>query len=86
MGQEQRGLPILLILGHVGRSPTPGMPAIPGPMAVTAAIMADIVAGRLVLPAATSPCFSTATTSDSAICPAAARLVLLARLSTMVLG
>jgi hypothetical protein len=86
MGQEQCGLPILLSLGHVDRSPTPGLSAVPGPVAVTAAVVADVVVGRLAFPAATSSYFSTATTAGSAIGPAAARLVLPARLSMTVLG
>jgi hypothetical protein len=50
MGQEQCGLPILLNFGHVGRSPTPGLSRVPGPVAVMAAVVANVVAGRLAFP------------------------------------
>jgi hypothetical protein len=86
VGQEQCGLPILLNFGHVGRSPTPRLSRVPGPVAVMAEVVANVVAGRLAFPAATSSCFSTATNTGSAICPATDRLVLPAWLSMMVLG
>jgi hypothetical protein len=83
VGQEQCRLPILLILRHVGRTPTPGLSTVPGPMAMMVAVVADIVTGHLAFPTATNSCFSTA---GSAIAPAAARLALPTRLLTVVLG
>jgi hypothetical protein len=72
----------LFNLGHVGHTLIPGLPAVPGLVVVMATVVADVIVGRLVFPAATGSSFFTA---GSAIARVTSRLVLPVWLSMMVL-